>query len=167
MVDQIAGTAFPHFAAAVDIANSRNLLVAWSAIDTANADLRCWHVTESAITEVTNVVLNSTDDQGLCAIGIDTTTGYWWVVYCGKSDGSETFLGLSNLYYKVSKDSGATWEPETLLTTVSRIFYNIFVVPRFSNISLPVAFITIQSFTELMVSVDRVTSRAAYVAGIV
>ncbi len=116
MVDTTASTSFPHFAAAVDITNSRNLLVAWSAIDLANADLRCWHVTESAITEVTNVVLNSTDDQQLCAIGIDTDTQDWYVFYAGKSDGSETAGGALNLYYKISTDDGATWGAETLLT---------------------------------------------------
>lgn len=117
MVDAGASTNFPHSAAAVDITNSRNLLVAWSAVDTLNADLRCWHVTESAITEVTNVVLNSTDDQGLCAIGIDTVTEDWYVFYAGKSDGSETFDTAVNVYYKVSTDDGVTWGAETQLTT--------------------------------------------------
>src|SRR3990170_7012953 len=109
MVDLVATTAFPNFAAAVDISNSRNLLVAWSAVDLLNADLRCWHITESAITEVTNVVLNRTDDQGLCGICIDLQTGYWIVVYGGSSGGGETFQTAINLYYKVSKDSGTTW----------------------------------------------------------
>jgi len=131
MTDQAAGTAFPHFAAAVDIANSRNLLVAWSAVDALNADLRCWHVTESAITEVTNVVLNSTDDQGLCAVGIETATNEWTVVYGGKSDGSETFLISVNLYYKVSKDSGVTWGPETLLTGSAKNVKWLAMTPRF------------------------------------
>jgi len=36
MVDQVATTAFPHFDAAVDIANSRNVVVAWSAVDLVN-----------------------------------------------------------------------------------------------------------------------------------
>ena len=120
MVDALASTTFPHFAAAVDITNSRNLLVAWSGVDLANADLRCWHITESAITEVTNVVLNSTDDQGLCAIGIDTDTQDWYVFYGGKSDGTETFsstVGVVKPYYKVSTDDGATWGSETALTT--------------------------------------------------
>lgn len=114
MTDTLATTAFPCFAAAVDIANSRNLLVAWTIVDTLNADLRCWYVTESAITEVTNVVLNSTDDQGLCAIGIDTVTNEWYVFYAGKSDGSETWTTDLRIYFKVSKDSGTTWGAETL-----------------------------------------------------
>lgn len=133
MTDQAATTAFPHFAAAVDIANSRNLLVAWSAIDTLNADLRCWHITESAITEVTNVVLNSTDDQGLCGIGIETVSGKWFVVYGGKSDGSETYNTSINLYYKVSGDSGSTWGPETKLTPDTNRTPWLCVAPRFAG----------------------------------
>src|SRR3990172_5722149 len=108
MVDQTAVTAFPHFSAAVDISNSRNLLVAWSAVDLLNADLRCWHITESAITEVANLVLNSPDDQGLCAIAIQTDTGKWIVAYFGKSDGSETFNTSMNLYLRASSDSGSS-----------------------------------------------------------
>src|SRR3990170_394507 len=100
MTDQVATTAFPHFSAAVDIANSRNLLIAWSAVDALNADLRCWHVTESAITEVTNVVQDSVDDQGLCAISIDTNTEDWYVFYGGKSNGVETFPSTINVYSK-------------------------------------------------------------------
>lgn len=132
MTDQAATVAFPHFDAAVDIANSQIILVAWSAIDTANADLRCWTITESAITETTtNVVLNSTDDQGLAAITLDTVTGYWWVFYGGKSDGSETFLTSINIYCKCSQDSGATWGPETLLTTAANDITWLVTCPRY------------------------------------
>lgn len=120
MTGQNAATAWPHFDAAVDLTNSRIILVAWSAIDGANADLRCWTVTESAITETAaNVVLNGTDDQGLCAITLNTTTGYWHVFYAGKSDGSETYSSALNFYTKVSTDGGATWGPETKLTSFS------------------------------------------------
>lgn len=119
MNDLVATTGWPCFAATVDTTNSRNLLVAWSGADTVNADLRCWHVTESAITEVTNVVLNSTDDQALCAITIDTTTEDWYVFYGGKSDGSEVWTSAIKLYYKKSTDDGATWGAETLLTSTS------------------------------------------------
>jgi hypothetical protein len=133
MTDQAASTAFPHFAAAVDIANSQILLVAWSAIDTANADLRCWTVTESAITEVTNVVLNSTDDQGLAGIGINTTTGHWHVFYAGASGGGETFLTSVNVYTKVSTDAGTTWGPETRLTTMPNDTTWLTTCPRFTG----------------------------------
>jgi hypothetical protein len=130
MVDQAAATAFPHFAATVDISNSRNMLVAWSAVDTVNADLLCWHITESAITEVTNVVLNSTDDQGLCGISLDTITGYWYVFYGGASAGGETFLTSINIYCKGSTDSGTTWGPETQMTTTAKDTTWLATVPR-------------------------------------
>jgi hypothetical protein len=122
MVEQVAATSFPHFDAAVDITNSQNILVAWNGVNAANSDLMCWTVTESAITPKTNVVTNSVDDQGLCALGIDTDTGHWYVWYGGKSDGSETYLTAINIYMKASKDSGATWGPETRVTSDA---YNI------------------------------------------
>ena len=135
MLDVLTTSTFPHFNAAVDIANSRNLLVAWSAVDTLNADLRCWHVTESAITEVTNVVTNSVDDQGFCAIGIDTDTEDWYAFYSGNSGGTETFNSSLHAYYKRSTDDGATWGTETRFTpTLSPLgIQQLWAVPRFAT----------------------------------
>jgi hypothetical protein len=165
-VVQPATTSFPHFAAAVDIANSRNLLVVWSAVDTLNADLRCWHITESAITEVTNVVLNSVDDQGLCGICINLQTGNWIVVYGGKSDGSETFLTSINLYHKISKDSGSTWGPESVLTTVGYDITWLCTVPRLSMGPIPVAFHQDVSLDELRCNVDFLRPHARSLVGV-
>lgn len=123
-------TAFPNIAGAVDIANSRNLLIAWNGVDTANADLRVWHVTESAITEVTNVVQNGTDDQGLCGITIDTLTGFWYAYYTGLSDGTKTWPTATRLYYKVSQDSGSTWGAETALQSADVPISWFVTIPR-------------------------------------
>lgn len=132
MTKPAASSSFPHFAAAVDLTNSKILLAAWSAVDTANADLRCWTLDESSITETaTNIVLNSTDDQGLVGIGIDTSTGYWWAFYAGISSGGETFLTSVNIYCKCSKDSGATWGPETRLTNAAADIAWLATCPRF------------------------------------
>lgn len=134
MTDVAATSSWAHFAAAVDIANSRIVVAAWSAVDTANADLRCWTVTESAITETsTNVVLNSTDDQGFAAVAIDTDTGDWYVAYGGKSDGSETWLATLNVYYKVSTDDGATWSAETVMTGTATARRMLMCSPRFTG----------------------------------
>lgn len=165
MTDILATSDFPHFAAAVDITNSRNLLVAWSAVDTLNADLRCWHVTESAITEVTNVVLNSTDDQGFAGIGIDTNTQYWYAFYAGKSDGSETFKSSMNLYYKVSQDSGSTWGAETLLSATNYSLLQLCCTPRFSA-QFMVMFLRNTAPIDVMMNVPVLNRRASYVAGI-
>jgi len=101
MVEGIATTAWPHFDAAVDLTNSRIVLVAWSAVDTSGADLRCWTITESSISEVTNVVLNSTDDQGMVAISInEDNPDHWNVFYCGATGGGETFQSAVNIYCK-------------------------------------------------------------------
>ena len=118
MTKPTGATSFPHFAAVVDLTNSRIIMVAWSAVDAANADLRCWTVTESAITETSaNVVLNSTDDQGLCAIALDTANSIWYVFYGGASAGGDTWGTTAHLYFKASTDGGATWSPETALTS--------------------------------------------------
>lgn len=129
-----AGTAFPMYALAPDISNTRSVLIAWNGGDTANADLKCWTVDGGAITACTDVVTNGTDDQGLAAIAIDTATGYWHVFYAGKSDGSETFLTAVNIYTKVSMDSGTTWGPETLVTTMAKNIKWLCSAPRFSGI---------------------------------
>lgn len=130
MTDSAMSTAYPHFDAAVDLVNSQNIVVAWSNVDVANSDLRCWKITDSSITEVTNVVLNSTDDQGLAAISIDLDTGYWYVFYVGASDGSETWPTAVNVYYKVSKDQGSTWGPETQVTADVRATRWLATSPR-------------------------------------
>ena len=69
MTDVAATASFPHFNIAVDIANTQIILVAWSGVDTANADLRCWTIDSGTITEVTNVVLNNVmQDQQIQAV---------------------------------------------------------------------------------------------------
>jgi hypothetical protein len=125
-------TAFANFNVAVDLTNSQIVLVAWSGTDVANADLRCWTVDNTTITEVTNVVLNSTDDQGLCAISINTTTGDWYVYYGGTSDGARTWTSTNTIAYKVSSDGGTTWGSEQVLLTPS-VYYDIrgiYVIPN-------------------------------------
>jgi hypothetical protein len=168
MVDVVSTTSFPHFAAAVDIANSGNVLIAWSAVDALNADLRCWTVTESAITEVTNVVANSTDDQGWAALAIDTVTGSWHAFYCGASDGGETFLTALKVYTKVSQNSGSTWGAETALTLVNKEHAGIFATPRFVGTPALAALEVTQSAASvaLAVIVNSVAPHATYILGI-
>lgn len=128
-----------NFAVTVDTTNSRNLVVAWNGVDTANQDLLGWTVTESAITAfTTSVVLNATDDCGLCAIGIDTRTEDWYVFYAGKSDGSETYPTSVNIYYKKSTDDGATWGSETKLSNAAHGTTQLVCVPR--SAGMPIAY---------------------------
>lgn len=119
------------WAATTDLANSKVIFAAWSATDTANADLRCWTITESAITETsTNIILNSVDDQGIVSLSLNTATGKWTAYYAGKSDGSETFGTSVNLFSKYSLDAGATWSSERQLTPSARNFSVLFACPR-------------------------------------
>lgn len=134
MTSLAATTACPQFSIAVRASDSHLMMAAWTAADTANADLRVWDINGAAsITELTNAVLNSTDDQALCGIGIDSTNDDLYVFYLGKSDGSETCYTSLNCYYKVSTDGGTTWGSETLLSTVTRALTFLHVCPNFSD----------------------------------
>lgn len=165
MVDVLVAASFSHMDAFVDIANSQNVLVAWSAVDAENADLRCWAVTESTITEKTNVVLNSTDDQGLTAVGLNTQTGYWHVFYAGKSDGSETWSTAVNIYTKISKDGGTTWGDELQLTDTTRSTAWLITCPRFTGQYI-CCFHSAGTMPELMLNVSTKQPRATYLIGV-
>lgn len=129
MVDDIALNGFPHFAVAMDITNTQHILIAWSGVDTLNADLRCWTVDATTITAKTDVITNSTDDQGLAGLTLDID-GKWWAYYVGATDGSETWPTDVHLYCKCSTDSGTTWGPETKLSPMTRRRTAIFAIPR-------------------------------------
>lgn len=164
MVDRSPANEFPHFAAVVDTANSRNVLIAWSAIDTLNADLMAWAITESAITALTDVVTNSTDDQGFAAFGIATDTSTWYAFYGGKTDGSETFKSVLGVYYKSSIDGGVTWSAETRLSTTTYLVQNLLTVPRFVG-SFVALWLDNSALTPLKLSVLIPGARARYILG--
>ena len=128
-----SSTATPHFSGVADDANNKILLIAWNARDTANADLRFWTIDESAITEGTAVVSNGTDDQTLCALALQTSTGDLYAFYGGKSDGSETVGTAINIYYKISTDDGATWGAETKISETARNYDTLFTCPLFTG----------------------------------
>ncbi len=133
-VDVVATTSWANVAVCVDLANSRNIVAAWTGSDTANADLRLFFITDTTITESgANVVLNSVDDQGLCAVAVDTQTGYIYVFYFGKSDGSETYSTAVNLYYKFTTDDGATWSAEIKLSVEVHSSNWLICNPRFAG----------------------------------
>lgn len=97
---------------AYDAANSQYVMLIWNGLDAANADLLCYTLKDAGATAKTDVVTNSTDDQGraiLCIIG-----SRWTAIYKGLSDGSETYSTELNYYYKVSTDGGTNWGSETL-----------------------------------------------------
>lgn len=159
MNDVAATASFPNFAVAVDLANSQIVLIAWNDVDVANQDLKCWTVSDTAITAKTDVVTNGTDDQALCAIAIDTVSGYWHAFYAGKSDGSETYQTAMNVYCKISQDSGATWGAETRITAIAPDVRWLVTVPRFFGKSLVAYFDNVN--LELRVNADYLRPRAA------
>jgi hypothetical protein len=133
MVDLAVANGWPHMYSFVDLANSRNIVAAWSAVDTASARLRVWSIDDTTITALTDIVSSSTDDQGLVALTLDTDTGYWHAYYTGATDGSETWPTAVNLYTKVSKDQGTTWGPETKISPDVREIRWIATAPRSTN----------------------------------
>jgi hypothetical protein len=133
MVDLAHTSASPQFALTVDDANNKILLAAWLNRDLVNSDLRFWTIDESTITEGTNVILNSTDDQQCCTMALDTATGDIYVFYLGKSDGSETVGTSVGLYYKVSTDDGATWGSETAVGITLRNYSYLMTCPIFTG----------------------------------
>jgi hypothetical protein len=168
MVDQVATTAFPHFAVAPDISNTNHILVAWSGVDTLNADLRCWTVDSGAITAKTDVVTNSTDDQGLCAVTLDLNTGWWYVFYAGITSGGETYSTALNIYYKVSKDQGSTWGAETKLSVLPTTVAPKWMasIPRAYRSPLRLAYYHDTTIDELRLLLDHTVPHANYQIGI-
>jgi hypothetical protein len=151
--DSAPSGTFPHIACVVDIANSRNIVACWSAVDAANADLRVFIIDDTTITETaTNAVLNSTDDQGLAAFGIDTDTGTWYVFYAGAADGSETFNSSLKIYYKTSTDSGATWSAQTALSAQARNIPWLACTPRFATKFLTAFYYEFGNLDQIIVS---------------
>jgi hypothetical protein len=162
MAEQNATSTWPDFAVAMDIANTRHFLVAWSGTDLASSRLRAWTVDSGSITALTDVVSSSTDDQGMTGITLDTNTGRLTVVYAGKTDGSETFPTAINIYRKFSDDSGTTWSGEELLTTVARDIAQLFVFPRRYINPYAVAFVWNLSVDQLMVNVQLAQPQANF-----
>lgn len=159
-------TAFPNLAAAPDISNTNHVLLVWTNTDTLNADLLCYTVDSGAITAKTDVVTNSTDDQGLCAIGIATDTGYWHAFYCGISTGGQTWPTAMGVYTKVSTDSGSTWGPETLYSTnVDTTIRWLTTAPRFTGKPV-VLWLRDGQLDEILASVDITQPRASLNLGV-
>ena len=163
MVEVAASTVYPNFAATVDLINSKNYVIAWTGYDTALADLKCWSITDTTITALTNVVTDGTDDQGLCALGLATDTGYLHAFYCGKSDGSETANTAWNIYTSVSTDLGVTWGAETLYTTAAARITMLHCVPQFTGLPF-VVWMEVAASTEnyLYTLVDITSARPEF-----
>lgn len=161
-------TAFRNFDIAVDLTNSQIVLVVWTRADVANADLLCYTITNSAITAKTDVVTNSTDDQGLCAITIDSQTGWWYAFYGGISSGGNTWNTAMDIYAKVSKDAGSTWSAEWKVNTSGTFtLRNLYTTNWLYKGPYVVAWVEDQTAADdLKISVDRTVPRAAYQLGV-
>jgi hypothetical protein len=159
-------TTFGHMNSVVDLTNSQNLLVFWTAVDAANADLRCFKVTQSAQTETANnVVLNSTDDQGFCGITIDINN-IWYVFYAGSSNGAESYNSTMAIYYKSSSDSGANWSSETMLSPLPLRIISTFYTKAISYKSVCVCRYVAAIFSHYVYNAPLAIPHASYQLGI-
>jgi hypothetical protein len=160
-------TAFANLATAVDLTNSQVVLLVWTATDAANADLLCYTITNSAVTAKTDVVTNSTDDQGLCAISIDAVSGRWYAFYGGISTGGNTWNTAMNIYMKVSQDAGSTWGPETQVNVGSTFtLRHLYTCPWLYKGQPIVAWVVDAQVDDLKVSVDMTEPRTTYQLGV-
>jgi hypothetical protein len=160
-------TAFPNLAVAPDPTNGNHVLLVWTQADLVNADLKCYTVDSGAITAKTDVVLNSTDDQGLCAIGIATDTGYWHAFYCGISSGGETWNTALNVYTKVSTDQGTTWGPETKVnSSAAHTIRWLTTCPRFTGSPKVAWYRDAATLDDILMSVDITQPRANVALGV-
>src|SRR3990167_2529272 len=120
MVDVAHSTVCSQFSGSVRLSDGLLFITAWSNRDTATAKLRAWSIGAAAdITELTNVVSSSGDDQQACALSIDQDENIY-VYYMGKSDGSETVGTSVGIYCKKSTNAGATWGSETQISENNR-----------------------------------------------
>jgi hypothetical protein len=161
-------TAFRNFDAAPDITNTNHVVVVWNATDAASQDLLCYTVDAGAITAKTDVVTNATDDCGLCAVSIDLQTGYWYVFYGGPSTGTSTWNTAMRIYYKVSKDSGSTWGPETKIDNSVAAFTlrMLYTCPRLYLGPPVVAWLRDANTDDVQISVEMVEPKATYQLGV-
>ena len=89
--------------------------------DTATADLLCFDINgASSITQKTDVITNA-DDWTAPAVFINQDNDDIYVLYIGKSDGSENLAyavstGVTGIYYKKSSDDAATWDAEGIIS---------------------------------------------------
>ena len=110
------------FSATVDLANSRNIISVWNRFNTVGAVLKCYTVTETTITAVTDVIASSGGNQGFTSIALNTATNTWYVFYGGSQAGTDTYSSAIKFYYKYSTDAGTTWSSEILLTDANRSY---------------------------------------------
>jgi len=88
------------------------IVVAWSEVDTATADLRCYDVTnESTVTAKTNI-LTDTIEAAQCSILINQRNDDIYVAYIKGT----AWLSLVGIHYKLSTDGGTIWGTETAVS---------------------------------------------------
>jgi len=134
MTDVAATNIFPGFSATVDLVNAQNILVAWSINNSNLAVLKCFTLTESAITAKTPPVPDGNANQTMALITLDTATGYWWVFYAGTESGMDGYADQLQTYCKCSQDGGANWGPERLLSTFGKTwFLHMLCAPRYAG----------------------------------
>lgn len=160
-VDLSPGNNYPHVACAVDLANSRNVIIAWNAVDAANQDLTAFVIDDTNVTALTNVVTNATDDCGLCALAIDTGSNIWYAFYGGNTDGSETFSTAIKIYYKTSSDAGTTWGDQTALSAFTRSTQWLTSTPRFGTAYLTSFYSTVAGDDMIVTSVNIPSAAAS------
>jgi hypothetical protein len=112
--NMLDSSAVMQMSAVVRHSDGHIILAAWSALDTATADLKIWDITLATptITAKTDVVTDSDDCVG-AALFIDQNNDDLYCAYLGDEDGSETWQDALTAFYKKSEDGAGTWGAQT------------------------------------------------------
>ncbi len=112
--DAVFGTGWLNFSAVNRHSDGHIIVVAWTEVDTATADLKCFDITLTTPTIDTKTdVITDSDDCAQAALFIDQTNDDLYVVYMGADDGSQTLDSAVDCHYSKSDDGGDTWGGET------------------------------------------------------
>lgn len=87
-----------------------HLLVAWmNDFNTAGEDFRFRDIAALDNHPIATNLTTNIPNMYYPSIFINQDTGYIYIIYIGKSDGSQTLLTTASVWYALSKDGGLTW----------------------------------------------------------
>ena len=112
----------PQFSAMTRHSDGHQILVAWDNRDTGTDDLKCYDINGAASIVTKTDVVTNTDDCNMCALYIDQSNDHLYVLYAGKSDGSEDIATGVGVYGKCSTDGGTTWGSEFTVTSTLALY---------------------------------------------
>jgi len=104
-------TSHKQFDGQIRLSDGHLILVAWSELNTATADLKCWDINGAgSITAKTDIIQN-TAEYAICSVMINQINDDIYVAYVGGTD----YTSLVKCFYQTSDDGGGTWGGQTAM----------------------------------------------------